>query len=226
MLSGGEPYESRSYDGQGFVDNGTSANCILHQHLSDTVWAIQAPVVSCRTSHTPCTEWTVKDEEDDSAHAHTQARPEQVEREREPSWRVRRRGKTERRGDRWRWLQHPSLSSHLAVPPVPPPETTSPLLMGLRQVAAVHRAGRELPCIIYQAEICRALRLILTLLTLSHFGRLLFRTCTHSRLLTCEASHPAHIFRQRCFIHFGLDCVFSLQTGSQDVFFTMQRNVS
>lgn len=95
MLSGWEPYESRSYDGQGFVDDGTSANCSLHQHLSDTIR-------SCRTSHTLCTEWTVKDEEDDSARAHTQACPEQVEREREPSWRVRQRGKTERRGDRWR----------------------------------------------------------------------------------------------------------------------------
>lgn len=80
--------------------------------------------MTCFTqTYSHCTqmaEWTAKDEEDDSAHANTQVRTEQVESKNvSPYGDFDREGeKKEHEGDRWRWLHHPFLSSHLAVPPV------------------------------------------------------------------------------------------------------------
>lgn len=77
-----------------------------------------------------------------------------------------------------------------------PPESASLLLMELRLVAAGHRAGSSLRCIINQAEICSTLLFLLSRsfsmdFLLSYSGRLLFYICTHLCLLTCKTSCPA-----------------------------------
>lgn len=98
----------------------------------------------CESNINGCLKWTVKDKEDDSACKRVVNR--------EPRRRVWKRGERQQ-GDRWRWLQHSSFH-----PPGGPscalPQRTSPLLIGLRLVAARHRAGSSLPCIFYYAKIC------------------------------------------------------------------------
>lgn len=96
------------------------------------------------------------------------------------------------RGDRWRWLHHPSLSSHLPVPPVPlqkPPLlcwwSSGWLLLGTELAALCHALfirlrSAELSCSF--SPCCFWI--------LSHFGSLLFYICTHLRLLTCKTLSP------------------------------------
>ena len=65
--------------------------------------------------------------------------------------RVRER-KKKSRGNKWRWLHQPFLSSHLAVPPVSLPETTSLLLIELRSDAAAEPKSWQ-AYIIYEVDL-------------------------------------------------------------------------